>query len=222
LAKITGGQAFQQDVKKEDGKMKRFIVSMGILALVFGFGGIAGAAPVTFNFDLANNANNVAIGTYMTGLYGSTVTVGATAHVSTNQDTLASDYTGDGYVESDAGSAGQADHAHNIQFNFVVPFTGLMTYDWGTYVDSFTGEYYNGSSWVVFQAYSNNNPGGFVRVYGATYTFNVPVYGLKFHDGGTGEVAIDNLTVNRAVPEPMSLLLLSLGLLGIGVARRKK
>jgi hypothetical protein len=52
------------------------------------------------------------------------------------------------------------------------------------------------------------------------------VTALQFHDGGQYDVGIDNLTVNDnrtcpAVPEPMSLLLLGLGLLGLGVARRK-
>jgi hypothetical protein len=37
--------------------------------------------------------------------------------------------------------------------------------------------------------------------------------------GGTAMAALD---VPTAVPEPMSLLLLGLGLLGIGVAKRKK
>jgi hypothetical protein len=58
-------------------------------------------------------------------------------------------------------------------------------------------------------------------------TFNSAwqVTALRIHDGYTQDVAIDNLTVNdsrTAVSEPMSLLLLGLGLLGIGVARRKK
>jgi len=57
-----------------------------------------------------------------------------------------------------------------------------------------------------------------------TFNSGWEVTALRIHDDGSLDVAMDNLTVNdnrTAVPEPTSLLLLGLGLLGIVVTRRK-
>jgi hypothetical protein len=202
--------------------MKKSVITMIMVGvLVMGLFSMAQADLVTFNFNpsaLPDNSNAAAIGTYMTGIYGSTVT--ATGHNGPVSEvglfTLLGG-SGDGYIESEWNNPFESGGQNLIQINFATPITSVA-FDYGQWFDSFNADYtINGSTWINFftQGYS-------VLATGNSGTLVLPsgVIGLRFHDGDYGEVGIDNLVVNR-VPEPMSLLLLGLGLLGIGVARRK-
>ena len=188
--------------------MKKFTVYLGILVLILGFGGMARATSVTFDFDplaLPDDSNATAIGTYMSGLYGSTVSVtGQNGPVSETTfrgfNTLLGS-SGDGYIESESLSG---DHLIQINFTTTAPITSV-SFDYGQVADEFSADYFDGSNWINF---FNNGWAFWNTGHLNTYTFNVPVYGLRFHDDGLGEVGIDNLVVNSAsdpptgVPEP--------------------
>jgi hypothetical protein len=93
--------------------------------------------------------------------------------------------------------------------------TNFVTFDWWT-IDR------NDCVVTAFDA-SNNVLGNFVGNGQGTYTINAT--GIKFltlHDDG-GFAQISNLTYDRnPVPEPATMTLLGLGLLGAGVARRRR
>jgi PEP-CTERM motif-containing protein len=208
--------------------MKKFIGCLGILVLILGFGGMARATLVTFDFDpvaLPDGSGGAAIGTYMTVLYGSPVSVtGQNGPVSETTfrgfDTLLGS-SGDGYIESESLSGD-----HLIQINFTAPITSV-SFDYGQIADEFHADYLIGSTWTTdffSTGWAFWNTG-----HVTTITFSTPVSGLRFHDDGLGEVGIDNLVVNRCetdppmgVPEPATLLFLGLGLLGVVSIRKFK
>lgn len=198
--------------------MKRLIIYLSVAAMILGLGGTAMAAPVTFNFNsLADGANAAAISTYMSNLFGGVGSVTVTGASVQAENSFFGLLGPDTYIESEPSGA------HTIQINFATAITSV-SFDWGQYFDAFRADYLIGSTWTLdFFSQPNNS-----NIFGNTgnlSTFSLPagVVGLRFHDSGFGEVGIDTLVVNKAaVPEPMSLLLLGLGLLGIGVARRKK
>jgi hypothetical protein len=134
--------------------MKKILMYLGIISLVLGLGGMAGAST-TFTFDapaLALGALNGDIGTYMTGVYGSAVTVSGAAHVS--KADLLGNATTDQYVESDVPQNG----THLIQINFAHAITGTVSYDWGTFTDSFNAEYLDGNGiWHTFQTVASGS-----------------------------------------------------------------
>lgn len=214
--------------------MKKFMVCLGILVLILGFGGMAGAAPVTFTFDrgvaynrldffhlfphwdgtgLQPNANPGQISTYMTGIYGAPVTVAATGNPTSSG--LGLGLLGslkDGYLESEQLGI------HLIQISFSVPITSV-SFDYGQILDEFDADYFNGTTWTPFfsDGYKILDTG-----HENTVTFASPAFALSFHDGGLGEIGIDNLVVTPAVPEPATMLLLGSGLVGFaGYARRR-
>ena len=208
--------------------MKKFMVCLGILVLILVCGGMARATQVTFNFNppaLPDNSNAAAIGTYMTGLYGSAVTVaGHNGPVSeTGLFTLLGGI-GDGYIESEYNRL-RGGGEDSIVIKFVNPITSV-SFDWATYFDAFNADYsINGTT--GFTNFFNDGLGGLGEIvflnggHFATYTFSSPVLALAFHDDGYGEVGIDNLVVN-SVPEPATMLLLGSGLVGLaGFARRR-
>jgi hypothetical protein len=198
--------------------MKKAIVFISVLALILGIGATAMAAPVTFSFDsLADGANATTISAYMTTVYGATVTVSGGTPMAEGSGSFPGllGGTGDRYIESEP-SGDQL-----ITITFAAPITSV-SFDWGKALDPFNADFsVDGTTFANFfhVDYTFFSQIGHLN----TYAFASPVLALRFHDEGFGEVGIDNLVVDKAsVPEPMSLLLLGLGLLGIGVVRRKK
>ena len=190
--------------------MRKLAVLLIALVMILGITGVATA--LTFNFDsLDYGAGSSTISSYMTSTYGSNVTVSGTsvnAEGSLVFPGLLGGY-GDRYLESDASGA------HQIVISFAVPIASV-SFDWGTSVDAFNA-YADGSLFFARDfSWSTDRDGT-----SGLINFSSPVYTLMFTDSGVGAVGIDNLVVTAAVPEPTSLLLLGLGLLGIAGVRRK-
>ena len=194
--------------------MKKIMIVLNIMALILGFCGSAMAAPVTFNFNsLADGANAAAISSYMSGLFGGAGSVTVTGASPQAESAFFGLLGPDTYIESEPSGA------HTIQINFATPITSV-SFDWAKLLDPFNADYSVDGTTNFTNFF--NSPLGIIQIdHFNTITFASPVLALRFHDDGVGEIGIDNLVVDK-VPEPMSILLLGLGLLGIGAVRRKK
>lgn len=206
--------------------MKRFIVTMSVLVLILGFGGIVSANSVTFNFtNSGSDYGDTALTNYLKTTFGSdNVDISSVRWVNDSSfgDVLKVDASGGaGWVNFDTlPPASSTFKITSVSFKWLV-FDATSGVDFGLDAwDDVTEAWHTN----VFSV-SGVNDGSSGNSGLITFNSSWQVTALQYHDSGSLDVGIDNLTVNdnrTAVPEPMSLLLLGLGLLGIGVARRKK
>ncbi len=188
-----------------------------IIFLTACLGGSAQAGLVLFNFDsLQPGADAAAIGSYMSPLYGSTVTVtGATSYPYGEPLVNPLSALGPDQYIADAENGN-----HQFYISFSVPITSASFY-WARESDPFKVEAtYAGGTVQVFSVGTGETNGG--TGFGwedidLLARLGSPVTSLYFHDGGQGGIGIDDLVVN-AVPLPASILL---GAFAVGLAARK-
>ena len=163
---------------------------------------IAQAGMVTFDFDSLDSGTDAAeIGSYMTDVYGSTVTV---TDATTNN--TAGGYLDDSMHLIDTQPDGR--HIFTISFG-ETPISGL-SFDWRRQQDEIHLDvvYMNGTEVKdVFLDISNGSDGGSASGPGEWISFDDGfVRELTFHDSNRGFIEIDNLVVSP-VPLPASILL---------------
>ncbi len=158
---------------------------------------IAQAAMVTFDFDaLSVPQNDVAISSYMTGVYGSTVTV-------TDARTLGEDLN-----PSDVYIATAIDTIGSTSFEILFSGTPILGAQMEGHIlgaevgDGFTLTAYNGATPLA--SYTRNDG---VAVFSTGWIdFGGPADRLVISDTGRRDVGIDDLVV-EPVPEPTAGLL---------------
>ena len=191
--------------------MKKLLM---IIFLTVCLGGNAQAGMVTFDFDdLDAGADDAAIGSYMTDVYGPTVTVtGATSYPYGNPLVNPLPALGDDQYIADAELGN-----HQFYISFSVPIT-YVSFNWAREDDPFKVEAtFAGGTVQVFSVGTGETNGGNGNGWEEIDLLDrlgSPVTTLYFHDGGQGGIGIDNLQVSP-VPLPASILL---GAFAVGLA----
>ena len=204
--------------------MKRLLL---LVVCVFAFVGTAHAMTTLFTFENVGSTAN--LGTYMTNLFGQTVNPdGAIWYENSalfNSDVLYAPAAGSMFLDFDTANASAS--------TFEITST---SFTWGVY-DATTGIDFGMD--VYDDAITGWRNNVFTRD-NADYTigssgninFNSAwqVTQLRFHDSGLYDVGVDNLSIvdNRPqpgqgspVPEPASMMLLGMGILGLVGLKRK-
>ncbi|MBI1922995.1 PEP-CTERM sorting domain-containing protein [Candidatus Poribacteria bacterium] len=220
--------------------MKKFLFLVGVVGLALLLGGVdqSEAVPITFNFNpLTNNSTSTVISTYMTGIYGSTVTVtGARSSSNSAIPAPPTPWTGNTtqYIRTDIGAAGDFEISFDVvpivsiqagSRGFIFTATILADFVLSAYNSNFTaggGTRENPNIGALVTPIVLSNIGAGSEVVFPDIIFSEPVTLLVISDSGSFDVGIDDLTVTP-IPEPSSLVLFSLGVLGlIGYCWRRR
>lgn len=209
--------------------MKKILMLLGTFLLVIGLMGNANAITTFFNFEDGTNNNGVLSGlnNYLDTTFGSNVTssdlqwYGESSLFGSDVLYLGADNDGTLDFDSLAASASNFEIT-SVSFTWGVYDAWPSGVDFGldVYDDTFgwrNNVFTQTLTWPWDQATGSS---GLI-----TFNSGWEVTQLRIHDSGEFDVGLDNLTVydNRAsVPEPATMLLLGMGLLGMGFAGRRR